>query len=100
MVYLHDALASVFPEVVRIGPLKSTREPVGVVRRLASWTKKLDHPLWLTQASAKGMARQVEARLEEIKPETEGFLARFVSKTTGVRNFVVKLGPVTCSDKP
>lgn len=69
LVYLHDALASVFPEVVRVGPLKSTREPVGVVRRLASWTKKLDHPLWLTQASAKGMARQVEEQLEEIKPD-------------------------------
>lgn len=69
LLYLHDALASVFPEVVRIGPLKSTREPVGVARRLYSWTKKQDHPLWLTQASAKGMARQVEAQLEEIKPD-------------------------------
>lgn len=69
LVYLHDALASVFPEVVRIGPLKSTREPIGVARRLASWTKKMDHPLWLTQASAKGMARQVEERLAEIKPD-------------------------------
>jgi glycosyltransferase involved in cell wall biosynthesis len=69
LVYLHDALASVFPEVVRVGPLKSTREPVGVARRLASWTKKLDHPLWLTQASAKGMARQVEEQLQVIKPD-------------------------------
>lgn len=68
-VYLHDALASAFPEVVRIGPLKSTREPVGVARRLASWTKKMDHPLWLTQASAKGMAYQVEEKLRELKPD-------------------------------
>lgn len=69
LLYLHDALASVFPEVVRIGPLKSTREPLGVARRLCSWARKQDHPLWLTQASAKGMARQVEAQLAEIKPD-------------------------------
>ncbi|MBC8065708.1 MAG: glycosyltransferase family 4 protein [Chlorobia bacterium] len=69
LLYLHDALASVFPEVVRIGPLKSYREPIGIAKRLASWTRKQDHPLWLTKASAKGMARQVEARLEEIKPD-------------------------------
>lgn len=68
-VYLHDALDSVFPEVVRIGPLKSAREPVGIARRLASWTKKKDHPLWLTQASAKSMAYQVEERLAELKPD-------------------------------
>jgi len=70
-VYLHDALAEVFPEVVRIGPLKSTRDPVGVIRRLISWTRKpkQDHPLWLTQASAKGMARQVEAQIAELKPD-------------------------------
>ncbi len=69
MLYLHDALASVFPEVVRVGPLRSTREPVGIAKRLASWTRKQDHPLWLTQASAKGMAYQVEAQLAEIKPD-------------------------------
>lgn len=68
-VYLHDALASVFPEVVRIGPLKSTRDPVGVIKRLWSWTKKQDHPLWLTQISAKGMARQVEEQIKELKPD-------------------------------
>ena len=67
--YLHDALASVFPDVVRLGPLKSAREPVGVARRLASWTKKKDHPLWLTQASAKSMAYQVEERIKELKPD-------------------------------
>jgi glycosyltransferase involved in cell wall biosynthesis len=69
LVYLHDALAEVFPEVVRIGPLHSAREPIGVARRLASWTRKQDHPLWLTKASAKSMALQVEARLEELKPD-------------------------------
>jgi glycosyltransferase involved in cell wall biosynthesis len=69
LLYLHDALASVFPEVVRVGPLKSAREPVGVARRLASWTKKQDHPLWLTKASAKSMAHQVEAELDRIKPD-------------------------------
>lgn len=71
LVYLHDALASVFPEVVRIGPLKSTRDPVGVLKRLISWTKKpkQDHPLWLTRASAKGMAYQVEAKIAELKPD-------------------------------
>jgi glycosyltransferase involved in cell wall biosynthesis len=69
LVYLHDALASVFPEVVRVGPLKSAREPVGVSKRLISWTKKQDHPLWLTQASAKSMAHQVEEQLKDIKPD-------------------------------
>lgn len=70
-VYLHDALAQVFPEVVRIGPLKSTRDPMGVLRRLISWTRKpkQDHPLWLTQISAKGMARQVEEKIAELKPD-------------------------------
>lgn len=68
-VYLHDALARVFPEVVRIGPLKSTRDPAGVIKRLWSWTKKQDHPLWLTQISAKGMARQVEEQIKELKPD-------------------------------
>jgi len=70
-VYLHDALASVFPEVVRIGPLKSTRDPAGVIKRLISWTRrpKQDHPLWLTKASAKGMAYQVEEKIKELKPD-------------------------------
>lgn len=69
MVYLHDALASVFPEVVRIGPLKSAREPVGVAKRLLSWAKKQDHPLWLTQASARAMALQVEEQVKELEPD-------------------------------
>jgi hypothetical protein len=40
------------------------------------------------------------ATLDELKPESEGFVSRFVTKATGVRNFVVKAGPVTCSGNP
>ena len=69
LVYLYEALSSVFPEVVRIGPLKSTRDPINSAKRILSWRQKKDHPLWLTQASAKGMARQVEEKIAELKPD-------------------------------
>lgn len=42
----------------------------------------------------------ITATLEEVKDESADFLSRFMKKTTGMRNYIVKTGPINCSGNP
>ncbi len=66
---LREALARQVDRLTVFRPSRPSRNPIDVVRRLRHYKDPLRYPLWMTMASLKKNAREVQAEIGRVRPD-------------------------------